>query len=91
MSIDKTDRAEKKVRVAVRILGDEYTIRGDADPEHIKRLAADIDARVRAAMEFNPKLGRSQAVILAFLNIAEELERLKSQYEELMEFIEEAR
>ncbi|HHY99393.1 MAG TPA: cell division protein ZapA [Firmicutes bacterium] len=78
----------KKSRVAVRIMSDEYTIVGDADPEYIKELAAEVDSRIRQALEANRKLARAQAAILTCLNMADELHKLKAQYEELVQLIE---
>ncbi|MDK2931486.1 MAG: cell division protein ZapA [Bacillota bacterium] len=81
----------KKNRVTVNIVDEEYTIRADADPEYVKLLAKAVDERVRAALAANPRLARSRAVILACLSLADDLEKLKARYEELMRMVEEAR
>lgn len=72
-------------------MDEEYTIRADADPEYMKLLAKVVDERVRAALSANPRLARSRAAILACLSFADDLEKLKARYEELMRMVEEAR
>lgn len=81
----------KKTRVVVKILGEDYTILGDADPDYIRGLATAVDARLRQALESNRKLARSQAAILTCLNVADELNKLKAQYDELVHLIEDAK
>ncbi len=83
--------ADRKSRVTVTIVGEDYTLRADADPEYIKLLARSVDERVRAALATNPRLSRSQATILACLAITDELHRLKASYDELVRFVEDAR
>jgi len=85
------EAAERKNRVTVSIVGEDYTIRADADPEYVKVLAQAVDERIRAALAANPRLARSRATILACLSIADELQRLKARYEELMRMVEDAR
>ncbi|MDI7248326.1 MAG: cell division protein ZapA [Bacillota bacterium] len=80
-----------KNRVTVGIVDEEYTIRADADPEYVRLLAKAVDERVRAALAANPRLARSRAAILACLSLADELEKLKARYDELMRMVEEAR
>ena len=72
--------------VRIEIFGNEYNIRGQADPQYITRVAAYVDQKMR---EINEKLtlpSLSQIAILASLNIADELfrerdERLRSVQE----------
>ena len=65
------------VSVRVTILGEEHLIKGDASPEYIKKLAHYVDAHLRKIHNQNPTLPRHKAAILAALNIADELERLR--------------
>ncbi|MGE5588211.1 MAG: cell division protein ZapA [Clostridia bacterium] len=81
----------KKNRVTVNIVDEEYTVRADADAEYLRLLARTVDERVRAALSANPRLARSRAAILACLSLADDLEKLKARYEELMRMVEEAR
>ena len=82
-----------KVRVSVRILGEDYIIKSSPDvkPDYIRKIAQEVDERLRVASSANPKLPRNHMVVLACLNIMDELERLRVDYEGLMKLIEEGR
>ncbi|TGK18675.1 cell division protein ZapA [Leptospira fluminis] len=65
-------------KVSARILGDDYTIVGDADPEYIQGLAEVVDRKIRElslGMSSAPKL---KLAVLAALNFADELEQLRN-------------
>ncbi|MEW6230108.1 MAG: cell division protein ZapA [Bacillota bacterium] len=85
------EATERRNRVTVSIVGEDYTIRADVDPEYVKLLARVVDERIRAALAANPRLARSRATILACLSIADELQKLKARYEELMHMVEDTR
>ena len=76
--------------VRVQIFGEEHIVRGSATPDYIKQLAASIDARLQEVHASNPLLPRHQAAILVALNIANELEQLKEEHEELLALLKEA-
>ena len=78
------------VSVRVTILGEEHLIKGDAPVEYIKKLANYVDAHLRNIHNNNPTLPRRKAAILAALNIADELERLRKEHNELLQLLEEA-
>ncbi|MBM4128486.1 MAG: cell division protein ZapA [Nitrospira sp.] len=75
--------------VEVYILGQRYTIKGDAPEEHIRKLAAFVDEKLREIYNSSPNITPVKASILAALNIADELIRLKDEQEELAKYIEE--
>lgn len=75
--------------VEVYILGQKYTIKGDAPDEYIRRLASYVDEKLREVYSSSPNITPVKASILAALNIADELMRLKSEQEELAKHIEE--
>lgn len=57
----------------VRIVGEEYTIRSDAPPEHTRAVAEHVDATIRKVME-NPAItDAGKAAILAAMSITDEL------------------
>ncbi|MBZ0155699.1 MAG: cell division protein ZapA [Alphaproteobacteria bacterium] len=66
--------------VEVHILGQKYLIKGDAPPEHIQQLAEYVDAKLREVYQTSAHITPLKASILASLNIADELYRLKSEY-----------
>jgi len=61
--------------VSVEILGQRYPIRAALDPEYIKRLAAYVDGKIRAAGDSAPSSDPVRLAVLAALNIADELFR----------------
>jgi cell division protein ZapA len=61
--------------VSVEIFGQRYPIRAALDPEYIKRLAAFVDGKIRAAGESAPSSDPVRVAVLAALNIADELFR----------------
>lgn len=66
--------------VDVYILGQKYTVKGGESPEYIKQLADFVDANLKEVCTNIPNLTPLKAVILASLNIADELHKLKSEY-----------
>lgn len=76
--------------VRVQIFGEEHIVRGRASAEYIKGLAAAVDARLQEVQVNNPMLPRHKAAILVALNIANELEKLKEEHEELLALVKEA-
>jgi cell division protein ZapA len=61
--------------VSVEIFGQRYPIRSALDPEYVRRLATYVDGKIRAAGESAPSGDPVRLVVLAALNIADELFR----------------
>lgn len=59
--------------VKVSILGDEYTIRSDASPEHTRAVAEHVDKVIRQIMSGSHMVESHKAAILAALSITGEL------------------
>lgn len=57
----------------VKILGEEYHIRGGRDAEEISRLAAYVDSALRRLMRASPVTDPKRLAILASVNIAQQL------------------
>jgi cell division protein ZapA len=68
--------------VSVDIYDQIYTLRG-TDPDHIARLAAMVDEKMRAVAAHGTTVDSLRVAVLAALNIADELIRLRSRYENL--------
>lgn len=68
--------------VSVDIYDQVYTLRG-TDPEHIVRLAAMVDEKMRAVAAHGSTVDSLRVAVLAALNIADELGRLRARYETL--------
>ncbi len=73
----------------VYILGQKYTIKGDAPEEYIKELATFVDKKLKEIYSVSPNITPVKASILAALDIADELFRLRNEQEELAKHIEE--
>jgi len=61
--------------VSVEIFGQRYPIRSSLDPEYIRRLAAYVDGKIRAAGDSALSGDATRLAVLAALNIADELFR----------------
>ena len=79
-------RAELAAResgaVVVDIYDQVYQLRG-TDPEHIERLAAVVDAKMRAVSAHGATVDSLRVAVLAALNIADELLALRARYDQL--------
>ncbi len=74
---------ERKTVVKVRIVGEEYSIRTDASPEHTRAVADHVDVTIRAIMEGGPLTETHKAAILAALQITDELFKERAASDEL--------
>ena len=63
--------------VSVQIHGQRYPIRSTLDQEYVTRLAAYVDERIGAAADATPTGDSLRLVVLAALNIADELFRAR--------------
>ncbi len=70
---------ENTKTVRIEVFGNEYNIRGQADPEYITRVAAYVDQKMREVNERLALPSISQVAILASLNIADELFRERDE------------
>jgi cell division protein ZapA len=79
---------EKKT-IKVNIWGIEYGLKSDADPQYIQELAAYVDQKMRKLSEGTVVKSQLKIAVLAALNIADELFRLKLKHEKLIKEIEQ--
>lgn len=75
--------------IEVTILGQKYTVKGDAPEDYMKKLAAFVDDKLMEVYNNSPNITPLKAAILASLNIADELQKLKDAQENLTRNIEE--
>ena len=73
----------KKSSVRVSIVGEEYTIRSDASPEHTRAVAQYVDRTIRTVLNSGLVMESHKAAILAALQITDELFRLRDSQAEL--------
>jgi len=67
----------------VTICGEDYTIRSDSPPEHTRRVAAYVDAKIREVLESASVVESQKAAILAALQITDELFEARKGEEEV--------
>jgi len=72
--------AQPGENVRVEIYDQPYNLRG-SDDEHIRRLAAYVDAKMRAVAEHTSTVDSLRVAVLAALNIADELISLRGNPE----------
>lgn len=80
----------QKTRVEVQIYGEPYVVRAGDEAEHdyILRLARSVDARMRELADRNPALSVTRVAVLAALNLADELWKLREQHRLLLSALE---
>jgi cell division protein ZapA len=72
----------------VEIYGSRYTVKGDADPEYVRQVAKFVDDKMRAlARKSPPASGTHRLAVLAALNIADELFKLRRRQEDVDDMI----
>jgi cell division protein ZapA len=67
--------------IRVEIYDQEYHMRGELDPEYIRKLAQFLDAKMRSIAERTHTVDSLRVAVLAALNIADEYHQLKARYE----------
>jgi cell division protein ZapA len=79
--------------IDVEIFGAVYHVRGEQDPESLRRLAAVVDRKMREISRHVPVVDSGKIAILAALNLADELLQCNNQQEgervEMMEKVAE--
>ncbi len=76
--------------VKVRIAGEEHLVKGNATEQYIRELANIVDNKIKDVQKNSPNLTRHRMAILAAINLADELKRVKTEYAELLKIMEEA-
>ncbi|MFH0871359.1 MAG: cell division protein ZapA [bacterium] len=71
----------------VEIFGEKYTLRGEADVEHIQKVAQYVDGKFSEVAKSSPTLSPSKMAILTSLNIADELVRFEEEKTGVESFI----
>lgn len=68
-----TPRRTRSCATQVRILGQEYVISGDIDPDYVQRIAGYVEERMRRLQERTIGMSMTRLAVLAAMNIADEL------------------
>ncbi len=75
--------------IEVQILGQTYSIRGDAEEEYMKAIASYVDEKMRDIYRLSPNINPLKAAIMASVNITDELFRLKKEQEAIDTIIDD--
>ncbi len=78
-------------KVTVTIYNEDYIVKGDEKPDYIEMLASYVDRRMRMVQQRNVNLSTSKVAVLTALNLANELNKLQEDYDELVKNLEEER
>ncbi|MEJ2182271.1 MAG: cell division protein ZapA [Nitrospirota bacterium] len=73
----------------VYILGQKYTIKGDASAEHIRELARFIEGRLNEILARAPHITPTKAMVLTLFNLAEEIDQLRAERQDVVRRIGE--
>lgn len=79
--------SDKRHVVRVTIVGEEYSIRSDAPPDHTRAVAEYVDLAIKRVMHGASVVETHKAAILAMLQITDELFRAREGREQLEESI----
>ncbi len=78
-------------KVTVTIYNEEYVVKGNENRDYIEMLASYVDRRMRMIQQRNPNLSTTKVAVLTALNLADELNKLQEDYDELVRTLEEER
>ena len=80
-----------KTRVTLNIAGQEFRLAGGESEEYMRRIAGDVNARIEEVQRQYPQMSTTRCTLLAMLNMADELSKLRADYGELDKKISELR
>jgi len=80
--------AGQEFRVEVEIFGEHYILKGGSSPEQMLAVAQYVNHKMRQLAGHNPRLSKSQVAVLAALNLADELIRLREEYDNMVKILD---
>jgi cell division protein ZapA len=83
-----SEAKNKVTKVSVEIFNENYTVRGEENPEYIEMLASYVDRRMKMVSQRNPDLTNTKIAVLTALNLADELNKLQEDYDELVKVLD---
>jgi cell division protein ZapA len=78
-----------KKALDVEILGQKFTISSEAEEGYMLKVAGYVDGKMQELMQASKPVAKSNVAMLAALNIADELHRLKDSHEAIMNRLEQ--
>jgi cell division protein ZapA len=74
--------------VEVQILGQQYTLKGEASKEHLEKLSGYIEESIKRVCDTYPNITPTKALILTIFSMADELFKLKLEQDEITHHLE---
>ncbi|MBL8151177.1 MAG: cell division protein ZapA [Blastocatellia bacterium] len=78
-----------RCRVDVEIYGSQYQLAADTSAEYLRKLAEDVDIRMKRTADLNPGNGPMRVAILALLGLVSEVEQIAQKLKEQENLIAE--
>ena len=78
----------EKTSTKVNILGNEYVLKSESDPQYIQELADYVDQKMQKLGNGTQVKSQLKISVLTAINITDELFRLKQRHEKLVKEIE---
>ncbi len=75
--------------VTVTIYGHEYTLKGEAEPEYVEKVAEFVDRKMREVSEGSALVSTTKIAMLAAINIADELFRERRKRQEALAMLDD--
>lgn len=85
------EKRENINKVTVDIFGEQYVVKGEEKTEYIQMLASYIDRRMKMIQQRNPNLSHVKIAVLTALNLADELNKLQEDFDEIVKELEDER
>ncbi|MDD2620676.1 MAG: cell division protein ZapA [Syntrophomonadaceae bacterium] len=76
-------------KVIVSIFSEDYIVKGNESPEYMEMLASYVDRRMKMVQQRNFNLSNTKIAVLTALNLADELNKLQEDYDEMVKSLEE--
>lgn len=81
----------EKTRVTLNVAGQEFRLASGESEEYMRALAGSVNARIDEIQKQYPQMSTTRCTLLAMLNMADELQKLHNQYNEVDKKISELR
>ncbi|HDG67592.1 MAG TPA: cell division protein ZapA [candidate division Zixibacteria bacterium] len=79
----------EKTTVSVKIYNQELKIRTDEPPEYVRDVARYVDSKIYEVVDNVPGISSTKALILAAMNIADELFKQREEHQKLVRQLRE--
>ena len=73
----------EKIRTTVRLAGQEFRLSCEESEEYIQQIAKYVNVKISEIQNMYPSLSSANAVLLASMNLADELFQLRTDYDAL--------